>query len=189
MRFLLFNIVVAGALVFLFTSDKADLHAAADRAHNAASDIKSKAFEVIGADTIGAKETVKPRPVIKAAPVTRPKTPAETAPASAETRSTTAATAATEMREETFSQNKPLAPAAAEAVREVQVATRKLVAPRPAKPLAPEVQQRREEVLAEGIVGKPVTEAQKYMPAATRKRDLMLLSEEMELFSAKAISR
>jgi len=27
------------------------------------------------------------------------------------------------------------------------------------------------------------------MPLSTRKRDLMLLSEEMELFSAKAISR
>lgn len=183
MRFLLFNIVVAGALVFLFTSDKADLHAAADRAHNAANDIKSKAFEVIGT-----KETPRLEPAVK--PAARPETvkPAKAAPAAAETR--TAATQATEpTSEETFSQNKPLAPAAADAVREVQVATRKLVKPSPVETLPPEVEQRREEVLAEGIVGDPVSEAQKFMPASTRKRDLMLLSEEMELFSAKAISR
>jgi pyruvate/2-oxoglutarate dehydrogenase complex dihydrolipoamide acyltransferase (E2) component len=182
MRFLLFNIVVAGALVFLFTSDKADLHAAADRAHDAANDIKSKAFEVIGA-----QQTAKPQPTIKQAPVTEPAQPAQPAEkAHAET--------ATAETEDTFSQNKPLAPAAAKAVREVQVATRKLVEPQASKrqtvkPLQPEVEQRREEILAEGIVGEPATEAQKYMPASTRKRDLMLLSEEMELFSAEAISR
>lgn len=179
MRFLLFNIVVAGALVFLFTSDKADLHAAADRAHDAANGIRSKAFEVIGA-----QQTAKPQPTVKPTPVTEPAQPFVTA---------TAETATAET-EDTFSQNKPLAPAAADAVREVQVATRKLVEPqvrRPqaVKPLPPEVEQRREEILAEGIVGEPGTEAQKYMPPSTRKRDLMLLSEEMELFSAEAISR
>lgn len=181
MRFLLFNIVVAGALIFLFTSDKADLHAAADRAHDAASDIKSKAFEVIGA-----KEAAEPQPVFKPAPVTEPEKPALKRTVPAEVRSPTVALATTE---ETFSQNKPLAPAAAEAVREVQVATRKLVKPLPPVNIPAAVEQRREEVLAEGIVGEPVTEAQKFMPASTRKRDLMLLSEEMELFSAKSISR
>lgn len=189
MRFLLFNIVVAGALVFLFTSDKADLHAAADRAHDAANGIKSKAFEVIGA-----QQTAKPQPVVKQAPVTEPAQPVERAPAET----------ATAESEDTFSQNKPLAPAAADAVREVQIATRKLVKrqtrkpltirpqairPQAVKQLPPEVEQRREEILAEGIVGEPATEAQKYMPPSTRKRDLMLLSEEMELFSAEAISR
>lgn len=181
MRFLLFNIVVAGALVFLFTSDKADLHAAADRAHDTASDIKSKAFEVIGA-----KEAANPQPASEPSPVTEPAKPVEKKPASDAVQSA-ATTSATP--EETFSQNKPLEPAAAEAVREVQVATRKLVKPSPPANLPAAVQQRREEVLAEGIVGEPVTEAQKFMPASTRKRDLMLLSEEMELFSAKSISR
>ena len=185
MRFLLFNIVVAGALVFLFTSDKADLHAAADRAHDAANDIKSKAFEVIGT-----KETTPAKPAIKPVANPEPVKPAKAAPAAAETRTAAKPTPATEpASEETFSQNKPLAPAAADAVREVQVATRKLVKPIPVETLPQEVEQRREEVLAEGIVGDPVSEAQKFMPASTRKRDLMLLSEEMELFSAKAISR
>lgn len=184
MRFLLFNIVVAGALVFLFTSDRADLHAAADRAHDAASDIKSKAFEVIGAKTAAPREAPEARPAAK------PAVPAKVPAKPVESRSAAASPAS----EATYSQNKPLAPAAADAVREVQVATRQLVDPAPApaqaiKALPPEVAQRREEVLAEGIVGEPVTEAQKFMPASTRKRDLMLLSEEMELFSAKAISR
>ena len=165
MRFLLFNIVVAGALVFLFTSDRADLHAAADRTHDAATDLKSRAFEVIGAKEPKPSEaTVEPDPAAEPA-----KTPEKT--------------------EETFAQNKPLAPTAADAVREIQVATRKLAEPPPANPLAPAVVQRREEVLAEGVVGGPVTGNGKFMPPSTRKRDLMLLSEEMELFSAKAISR
>lgn len=190
MRFLLFNIVVAGALVFLFTSDREELHAAADRAHDAASEVKSKAFEVIGG------KTVTPRKTPEAPPAAKPAIPAKLPVKSVETR---AAAAAPAEAEETFSQNKPLAPAAADAVREVQVATRQLVAPAPAKvqtgkalivkELPPEVAQRREEVLAEGIVGDPVSEAQKFMPPSTRKRDLMLLSEEMELFSARAISR
>lgn len=186
MRFLLFNIVVAGALVFLFASDKADLHAAADRAHDAANDIKSKAFEVVGA-----KVPARPAPGIKTKPTGKPVKPEKAGAPRTETPS--AASTAT-APEETFSQNKPLAPAAAEAVREVQVATRKLVTPVPSRPQAAKslpraIEQRREEILAEGIVGAPQTEAQKFMPATTRKRDLMLLSEEMELFSAKAISR
>lgn len=162
MRFLLFNIVVAGALVFLFASDRADLHAAADRAHDAARDLKSTAFGET--EPAAPEETVKPEPAPD---------PAKTA----------------EKTEGTFAENKPLAPAAADAVHEVQVATRKLLDPLPTSPLPPEVAQRREEVLAEGIVGGPVAGNGKFMPASIRKRDLMLLSEEMELFSARAISR
>lgn len=183
MRFLLFNIVVAGALVFLFASDKADLHAAADRAHDAANGLKTRAFEVIGA-----REPTTPAAKAKPKPAAEPAKTLGKAPAAREAPLTKAAASktATESSEETFSRNKPLAPAAA-AVREVQVATRQLIEPQTAKPLAPEVAQRREEVLAEGIVGGPVTGNGKFMPASTRKRDLMLLSEEMELFSAKAI--
>lgn len=185
MRFLLFNIVVAGALVFLFTSDRADLHAAADRAHAAANDIKSKAFEAIGAE-----QTAKPPRKSETAPVAEAVEPPATVPAQTEALPATAkAEAAPAKTEETFSQNRPLAPAAADAVREVQIATRKLVEPLTQEKLPAHVAQRRAEVLAEGIVGAPDRAEQKFMPAATRKRDLMLLSEEMELFSARAISR
>jgi len=185
MRFLLFNIVVAGALVFLFTSDRADLHAAADRAHDAATDLKSRAFEVIGAKEPKPSEaTVEPDPAAEPA-----KTPEKPPEATVEPDPAAEPAKTPEKTEETFAQNKPLAPTAADAVREIQVATRKLAEPPPANPLAPAVVQRREEVLAEGVVGGPVTGNGKFMPPSTRKRDLMLLSEEMELFSAKAISR
>lgn len=179
MRFLIFNIVVAGALIFLFAGDKADLHAAADRAHDVATDLKAKAFEVIGAREAAApKET--PKPVAQPAPV-KPVTKKVAAKPMTEKSPIVLAEPAVEPAPGT---------AAAEAVREVQVATRKLV-----PPLPPEVERRREEVLAEGIVGKNAVRvdreapSQKFMAASERKRDLILLSEEMELFSAQAISR
>ncbi len=179
MRFLLFNIVVASALIFLFASDKADLHAAADRAHDAATGLKTKAFEVIGAQN---------------APATRSAPKTETKPSPAEPIVKKGVVAARPEADPAPAAIKPAAEpkpgtVAAEAVKEVQVATRKLV-----PPLPPEVEKRREEVLAEGIVGGRASESgasgkQKFMTASDRKRDLMLLSEEMELFSAKSISR
>lgn len=178
MRFLLFNIVVAGALIFLFTGDKADLHAAADRAHDAATDIKAKAFKVIGAKKAPAV-TEAPKAVVDAAPAKPIATKTITAEPGVPANTTSA------------SRPEP-GTAAAEAVKEVQVATRRLV-----KPLPPEVKKRREEVLSEGIVGgksrvstAPAgSDTQKFMTSSDRKRDLMLLSEEMELFSAKSIAR
>ena len=87
MRFLLFNIVVADALIFLFTSDKAELHAATDRAHDDANGIKCKAFEMICT-----QQTAEPD---------------ETAPATSKTASNEApADTATAETEETFSLNK-----------------------------------------------------------------------------------
>lgn len=177
MRFLLFNIVVAGALIFLFTTDKADLHAAADRAHDAATGLKTKAFEVIGARKAPAAQ---PAPKAEAEPSPAKPVDRKVVAALTEEDPAPAAIPAAEAKPGT---------AAAEAVKEVQVATRKLVPPLPTA-----VEKRREEVLAEGIVGGPVSakgasDTQKFMTAADRKRDLMLLSEEMELFSAKSISR
>lgn len=168
MRFLLFNIVVAGALIFLFAGDKDDLHAAADRAHDAATGLKAKAFEAIGAKKTPAVEEPPKMAIRPAAAKTGEKTkPAPANPAD----------------------NHHAGTAAADAVKEVRVATRKLV-----PPLPPEVAKRREEVLSEGIVGGNVSAIgesgkQQFMAASDRKRDLMLLSEEMELFSARSIGR
>lgn len=175
MRFLLFNIVVAAALIFLFAGDKADLHAAADRAHDTASNIKAKALEVIGAKQA---PTEKEAPKAKIEPV--PAKPTGTQAIAATPPAAAIPKPATTPAPDT---------AAAEAVKEVRVATRKLV-----PPLAPEVEKRRAEVLSEGIVGGKSTipagsDTQKFMTASDRKRDLMLLSEEMELFSARSISR
>ena len=51
MKFLLFNIVVAVALVYLVTGDKADFQTAANRTFQVTNSIKEKAFEAIGAKT------------------------------------------------------------------------------------------------------------------------------------------
>lgn len=174
MRFLLFNVVVAAALVFLFAGDRADLHAAADRAHDAATDLKARAFEVIGAkkapDAPPAPQTaakpVQEKAAVSSAPKTAPPA-AEPVPAATDKAGT----------------------AGVDAVTQVRVATRGLV-----PPLPPEVGKRREEVLAEGVVGGAIsspgdTKKPKFMTAADRKRDLMLLSEEMEMFSAQSIAR
>lgn len=179
MRFLIFNVVVAGALIFLFAGDKADLHVAADRAHAAATDLKTKAFEVIGAKRA-------PVPPAAAKPASRP-VPVEPAEKKA-----VAANIGKNAKPPVAETHDDPAPgtAAADAVREVQVATRKLV-----PPLSPAVAKRRAEVLAEGTVGRKSstvgdnTGKQKFMAASERKRDLMLLSEEMELFSARSIGR
>ena len=48
MKFLMFNLVVAGALVYLFTADRADVHAAADRVYETADGIKSVARDAVG---------------------------------------------------------------------------------------------------------------------------------------------
>lgn len=171
MRFVLFNIVVAGALVFLFTSDKADLQAAAGRAHETATALKAKAFEVIGA---------KKAPAVSHPP----KVAAETPSIKPIEKKVVAAPVATDTPAPEAEKS-----AAKEAIREVQVATRKLVAPLP-----PEVEKRRDEILTEGVVGGKISvpagsDHQKFMTTSDRKRDLMLLSEEMELFSARSISR
>lgn len=168
MRFLLFNIVVAGALIFLFAGDKDDLHAAADRAHDAATGLKAKAFEIIGAKKTPSVEKT-PKTATRPATATTGEKP-KSAPANP-------------------AENPHAGTAAADAVKEVRVATRKLV-----PPLPKEVAMRREEVLSEGIVGENVSAIdesvkQRFMAASDRKRDLMLLSEEMELFSARSIGR
>ena len=48
MKFLLFNLVVAGALVYLFTADRADVHMAADKVYEAADEIKAVARNAVG---------------------------------------------------------------------------------------------------------------------------------------------
>lgn len=48
MKFLMFNLVVAGALVYLFTAERADVHAAADRIYETADEIKSVARNAVG---------------------------------------------------------------------------------------------------------------------------------------------
>jgi len=74
MRFLVFNIVVAAALVYLFTADRADIHAAADKAYGVAETVRTKAEDVVASlrDRPIAVETEVPEEREIAAP-TEPK--------------------------------------------------------------------------------------------------------------------
>ncbi len=89
MKFLMFNLVVAGALVYLFTADRADVHAAADRVYETADEIKTVARNAVGkgrrllqsdgappsrpiAPAPRARPQLDPKPVLKAAPAPPP---------------------------------------------------------------------------------------------------------------------
>ena len=172
MKFLIFNIVVAAALVFLFAGDKGDLTAVAHKAERVVSGLRAK--------TVG---TAAPRPTRPGvAESAEAKVPApQTKPASEK-----AGTAKPE----------PKVPPPAPDTKQVAEETEPRALPKvevathtPAPPLSPEVEKRRAEILDDG--GATVAEgtAGKFMPADIRRRELMLLSEEMELFSAEAVSR
>lgn len=166
MKFLIFNIVVAAALVFLFAGDKGDLTAIAGKTEKLVSDIKSKAVEAVA----------PPRSEeLPATPASTPLPKPAVAPAAADT--------PTPKLPEAKAAPLP-AKAAAKPLPTTNIADR---TPKP--PLSPDVAKRRAVVLDDSATVVSEGTAEKFMPADIRKRELMLLSEEMELFSAKAISR
>ena len=162
MKFLLFNVVVAGALVFLFAGDRADVGASvaalSDKAAEAVAETRS-----VPAGRAPEPEAVAP-PAKTRVPVVQPAAKAPEAPE---------------------------APALPEpAPRRVASA-----APPKAPDLPPDVAERREKVLGDllqdGTGAETVVEVdpKKFMSPEQRRRDLILLSEEMELFSADTLSR
>ncbi len=165
MKFLLFNIVVAVALVFLFNSDRSDLHALADKAHDVAS---------------AAKETIRDsaKPVAEKVVVAAPDRPSNIAMASASRVSVRQAV-------------EGASPGNVPSTVTRHVATGPLDE---AKTLPADVSKRRAEVLGDIAIpqgpGKMIdVDVRKFMSGRDRRRDLMQLSEEMELFSAEAIGR
>ena len=94
MKFLLFNVAVAAALVFLFTADRGEVQKIAGQVHDAAGDMKAYANKalntgqaMLGRDAVKAERKTEPAPA--AAPlqpvaqpvapplVTRPEPPSE----------------------------------------------------------------------------------------------------------------
>jgi len=161
MRFLVFNVVVAAALVYLFTADRADIHAAADKAYGVAETVRAKAGGMVASLRDGAAEIEEiedPVPDVPEIAASAKPTPASVAarPAPPEP---------------------PAAPPPPPEPELVPAAT-------------PEVAARRAEVLAVSPVRTEVRPADEGAPAAIdRRRDLHRLAEEMELFSAEAASR
>lgn len=170
MKFLIFNLAVAAALVFLFTADRGDVQKVAGQVHDAAADVKAyakrtldKGQNVLDKGTVAAKPP--PIPAQQTAPVVTPEKPP---PA-------------------------PTIPSTRQATQIADSSSMARGAPNPALP--PDVVKRREEVLnglppAAPPAARPVLkEGTKLMPSVDRRKELLSLAEEMELLYARSIGR
>lgn len=176
MKFLVFNLAVAAALVFLFTADRGDMQKMAAQVHDAAADVKAYARQTLDKsekilEPGPAKEPVAVKPEPPAAPV-------KSAP---------------EQAKET-----PLAPVPPAATPQQPGPPAKTARAIPARPLTPDVAKRRQEVLdgvppAAPTVSRSATprlkEGATLMTAGERRKELLTLAEEMELLYARSISR
>lgn len=213
MKFLMFNIVVAAALVYLFTGGGLDMGAAADRAAHVATKIENKARLLVGAESRPSPQKAAPtqddklvapaplparqKPQIAKAERTdrgRQASPRRPVPAKTATRMAKA--------EETLAKPAPApvrpAPLVAKAKQTdktpLSTLPTSVVSSVPAKtPLppgrSPEVAKRRAIVLGKTADDTMRPEPDRAKSGAERARELMLLAEEMELFSAQAIGQ
>lgn len=185
MKFLVFNLAVAAALVFLFTADRGDVQKMAGQVHDAAADVKAYAKRTLnkGEKILNsgiAASADAPEPAQRAAPAKPAPAPV---PAPRQTNGTPPKLKAV-----------PPPPAPPKASRIANAA--------PAAPplsLKPEVAKRRREVL-DGLppanptatiaaTAPKLKEGTKLMTAADRRKELLSLAEEMELLYARSISR
>lgn len=171
MKFLAFNIAVAAALVFLFTANRGEVELAAGRLHDAAGEAKAIAERAVDRGRALLDENANSVPQARSAvvaPVKPPSTPSSPPPPVAEPEYHPAP------------------------IPEPPVTTATTAAPPPKPALSPEVARRRAEVLggADSAAPAPAPRPGKQlMTAEQRHRELMLLSEEMELLYARKVSR
>lgn len=175
MKFLLFNLVVAGALVYLFTADRADVHMAADRVYETADEIKSVARNAVDqgrkllqGDQAAATRSNTPPPI-------RPRFEPEVQPQPQ-----------VQPQIQPQIRQKPIPEAAPVPAPVKQVARAGALAK-----VSPEVARRRDEVLGtanpESI--PEIKQGEKFMSASQRQKELFSLAEEMELLYARKISQ
>lgn len=179
MKFLVFNLAVAAALVFLFTADRGDVQKMAGQVHDAAADVKAyakrtlnkgeKMLEPVPAASSTTTEPERQAAPAKPAPVHPPKQTNETPP--------------------TVSPS----PVPRQARRIAEAAPAASI-----PSLKPDVAKRRQEVLDGLPPAAPATtkgaspklqEGARLMTAADRRKELLSLAEEMELLYARSISR
>jgi hypothetical protein len=163
MKFLMFNLVVAGALVYLFTADRADVHAAADRVYETADGIKSAARDAVGKgrELLQGDQAAESRPAPSPKPIQKP------APEASPVAPTVKQVAQSNIP-------RPVPPEVAR--RRDEVMGTALAAPvaraAPGQPNIPELKQ-----------------GEKFMSPAQRQKELFSLAEEMELLYARKISQ
>ncbi|MDA0653736.1 MAG: hypothetical protein O3C49_10730 [Proteobacteria bacterium] len=192
MKFLLFNVAVAAALVFLFTADRGEVQKIAGQVHDAAGDMKSYANKALTAgQSMFGRETEKAGRKTGPTLVTAPSLPV-TQPV------TQPVTPATVTRPEPLaepSRSRQLA-SDLQALPETGSATSRKSVPtiieRAPQVLEPDVARRRREVL-DGLDAAPAAPALKegtrLMTGAERRKELLSLAEEMELLYARSINQ
>lgn len=187
MKFLIFNLTVAAALVYLLTTDRGEFQRVAGNLHDAASGIRTMTVRAVGNGRKLLDRTVSgpshggenapsqaPRPAV-APPPPPPPLPASPAPR-------------VEMKTTTAAQPPGKGPA---------VADQPMIDP---AAIDPRVAQRRDEVFAGIAPNPPVTrlpqepkgpalkEGAPMMTPAQRRKELYSLAEEMELLYARTVS-
>jgi len=197
MKYLLFNVAVAAALVFLFTADRGEVQKIAGRVHDAAGDMKAhanKALEtgqsLLKRDLAEAGRKTDPvpaaAPVAPVAPMTKPEPQPAAKPAAPPvvTRPEPPSAPLTEPPAPSrLAGNIPVPPQAAPAIPTMAAAG-----------LDPAVAKRRREVLdgidTAAVAAAPaLKEGTRLMTPTERRKELLSLAEEMELLYARSISR
>lgn len=188
MKFLLFNVAVAAALVFLFTADRGEVQKIAGQLHDAAGDMKSYANKaltagqaVLGRETEKAERKTEPTPVTAPSlPVIRPVSP---------TTVTRPEPLAESSRSRQLASNLPELPETGSATSRKSVPAIIKKAPRA---LEPDVAKRRREVL-DGLdaaqTAPALKEGTRLMTRSERRKELLSLAEEMELLYARSINQ
>jgi hypothetical protein len=189
MKFLIFNLAVAAALVFLFAADRGEVQRVAGQVRDAVGGVKDYARKALDDGKAALGGTVVPEPPEAAAPL-----PVEApADARAEARPVAPQPPEAAPRGRSAPPRPPAPPRTAVAVAPPGDAIP------PAPPgLDPAVAQRRKEVL-EGIVSADpapasspapaLREGTRLMSAADRRKELLSLAEEMELLYARSVGR
>ena len=210
MRFLLFNLVVAGALFYLFTADRSDIHGVASTAHATVDQVEELTYTAVDTvngfieekadfkapvfDPLPPRMEIRPEIVAAPAPALVETPPS---PVVAETKDDGAAEESGTTDEAT---TEPVMVAAVDLpARDVAVLNVYPV-PDPAEALAraavtdPAVARRRAEVLGETaavetpVPGKPeiaIAEGETLMSPKQRRKELYNLAQEMELLFLK----
>jgi hypothetical protein len=162
MKFLMFNLVVAGALVYLFTADRADVHAAADRVYETADEIKSVARNAVGKGRrlLQGDEAAPARP-IPSAPQARPQIQQIPVPKAA-----------------------PVPPPVKQVARRGSIPNLSPEVIRRRDEVLGNVSPSREQAAIPEI-----KKGENFMSAAQRQKELFSLAEEMELLYARKISQ
>jgi outer membrane biosynthesis protein TonB len=201
MKFLLFNVAVATALVFLFTADRGEVQKVAGQVHDAAGDVKAYADKALAAgQTMLRRDAVtreqKANPATAAAAPKPVAPPVETSPSVAPAAQPAQPPAIAQPRRDPPPPPRQVVQRPAPAAPAVRPSTRSVAKKAAPAGLDPAVAKRRQELLdgldtADNTVASApaLKEGTRLMSPSDRRKELLTLAEEMELLYARSISQ